>query len=71
MASDPALLALLVGFGLTEFSMTPAAIPQARRILRDFRSEDLRALARRVARLPTAQEVARELEMLIASTRQA
>jgi phosphotransferase system enzyme I (PtsI) len=71
MASDPALLALLVGFGLTEFSMTPAAIPQARRILRDFRSEDLRALARRVARLPTAQEVARELEMLIASMRPA
>jgi phosphotransferase system enzyme I (PtsI) len=71
MASDPALLALLVGFGLTEFSMTPAAIPQARRILRDFRSEDLRALARRVARLPTAEEVSRELEMLIASTRPA
>jgi phosphotransferase system enzyme I (PtsI) len=71
MASDPALLALLVGFGLTEFSMTPAAIPQARRILRDFRSDDLRALARRVARLPTALEVGRELEMLIASTRTA
>jgi phosphoenolpyruvate-protein phosphotransferase (PTS system enzyme I) len=71
MASDPALLALLVGFGLTEFSMTPAAIPHARRILREFRSEDLRALARRVARLPTAQEVGRELETLIASTRPA
>jgi len=51
--------------------MTPAAIPQARRILRDFRSDDLRALARRVARLPTAQEVGRELDMLIASTRTA
>jgi phosphotransferase system enzyme I (PtsI) len=71
MASDPALLALLVGFGLTDFSMTPAAIPQARRILQDFRSEDLRALARRVARLPTAQEVGRELEMLMASMRPA
>jgi len=71
MASDPALLALLVGFGLTDFSMTPAAIPQARRILRDFRSDDLRALARRVARLPTAQEIERELETLMASTRSA
>jgi len=69
MASDPALLALLVGFGLTDFSMTPTAIPQARRILREFRSDDLRSLARRVARLPTAEEVGRELEMLIASTR--
>ena len=31
MASDPAVLALLVGMGLTQFSMTPAAIPIARR----------------------------------------
>ena len=30
MASDPALLGLLVGLGLTDFSMTPAAIPMAR-----------------------------------------
>ena len=27
MASDPALLGLLIGLGLTDFSMTPAAIP--------------------------------------------
>src|SRR5437764_13095990 len=27
MASDPALLTLLVGLGLTAFSMTPGAIP--------------------------------------------
>ena len=33
MASDPVVLALLVGLGLTEFSMTPAAIPLARRLL--------------------------------------
>jgi phosphotransferase system enzyme I (PtsI) len=69
MASDPAVLALLIGFGLTDFSMTPAAIPAARRALRDLRSEDLRALARRVARLPTAQEIERELETTLASTR--
>ena len=31
MASDPALLGLLVGLGLTDFSMTPAAIPMARK----------------------------------------
>jgi len=62
MASDPALLPLLVGLGLTDFSMTPAAIATARQVLSEIRAEDVRALARRIVRLPTAQDVARELE---------
>ena len=33
MASDPVLLALLVGMGLTSFSMAPSAIPTARQVL--------------------------------------
>ena len=62
MASDPMVLALLVGFGLTEFSMTPAAIPLARRLLNAMRSEDLRSIARRVLRLSTIEEIESELE---------
>jgi phosphotransferase system enzyme I (PtsI) len=62
MASDPALLTLLVGLGLTDFSMTPAAIPTARQALAEIRAEDFRALARRVVGLPTAQDIQRELE---------
>ena len=46
MASDPALLTLLVGLGLTEFSMTPGAIPVAKQVLAELRSDELRALAR-------------------------
>src|SRR6185503_10086950 len=61
MASDPALLALLVGLGLTEFSMTPGAIPVARQVLGELRLDDLRALARRVMRLATVDEIEREL----------
>ena len=61
MASDPALLMLLVGLGLTEFSMTPGAIPVAKQVLIGFRSDELRALARRVLRLPTIDEIEREL----------
>jgi phosphoenolpyruvate-protein phosphotransferase (PTS system enzyme I) len=61
MASDPALLTLLVGLGLTEFSMTPGAIPVAKQVLAEHRSDDLRALARRVLRLPTIDEIEREL----------
>ena len=62
MASDPIVLALLVGLGLTEFSMTPAAIPLARRLLQEMRSDDLRAIARRALRLATIEEIEQELE---------
>jgi phosphotransferase system enzyme I (PtsI) len=62
MASDPVVLALLVGLGLTEFSMTPAAIPLARRLLQEMRSEELRSIARRALRLSTIEEIEQELE---------
>ena len=62
MASDPVVLALLVGLGLTEFSMTPAAIPLARRLLQEMRTDDLQAIARRVLRLATIEEIETELE---------
>jgi phosphoenolpyruvate-protein phosphotransferase (PTS system enzyme I) len=61
MASDPALLTLLVGLGLMEFSMTPGAIPVAKQVLAELRSEELRALARRVLRLATVDDIEREL----------
>ena len=61
MASDPALLTLLVGLGLTDFSMTPGAIGVARQALAEVRSDDLRRLARRVLRLSTLDEIEEEL----------
>jgi phosphotransferase system enzyme I (PtsI) len=61
MAADPALLPLLVGLGLTELSMTPGAIATAKRVLGEVRRDDMRALARRILRLPTAEDVEREL----------
>ena len=61
MASDPALLTLLVGLGLTAFSMTPAAIPIAKQVLTDVRADELRAMARRILRLATVEDVEQEL----------
>src|SRR6202007_3086302 len=61
MASDPALLILLVGLGLTEFSMTPGAIAVAKQTLAGVRSDELRAVARRIMRLPTVEEIEKEL----------
>jgi phosphotransferase system enzyme I (PtsI) len=61
MASDPALLTLLVGLGLREFSMTPGAIGIAKQVLGEVRADDLRALARRILQLHTVQEIEHEL----------
>jgi phosphotransferase system enzyme I (PtsI) len=61
MASDPALLTLLVGLGLREFSMTPGAIPVAKQVLAELRSDELRAVARRILRLATIEDIEREL----------
>ena len=50
MAADPVVLALLVGLGLTEFSMAPTAIPLAKQALRGCaRGRDAAAAARRCA----------------------
>jgi len=57
MASDPALVGLLVGLGLTEFSMTPAAIPIVRQVILELSATEARRLAGHVLRLPTAAEI--------------
>jgi phosphoenolpyruvate-protein kinase (PTS system EI component) len=61
MASDPALLGLLVGLGLTDFSMTPAAIPMARQAIRDLRADQARVLAGHALTLATAEDIERYL----------
>ena len=47
MAADPALLPLLMGLGLREFSMTPAAIPVIKQVVRGWRLADTARLASR------------------------
>jgi phosphotransferase system enzyme I (PtsI) len=57
MAADPIMLALLVGLGLTEFSMAPTAIPLAKQALRGLRARDAERLAARALRARTAADV--------------
>lgn len=61
MASDPVLLPLLIGLGLTEFSMSPSAIPVAKQVIRQVRAADMRRVAQRVLRMATVQEIERHL----------
>ena len=57
MASDPALVGLLVGLGLTEFSMTPGAIPFVRQVVQELNAADARKLAGHALTLATAAEI--------------
>jgi phosphoenolpyruvate-protein phosphotransferase (PTS system enzyme I) len=57
MASDPALVGLLIGLGLTDFSMTPGAIPIVRQVVQDLSAHDARRLAGHALRLATAGEI--------------
>jgi phosphoenolpyruvate-protein kinase (PTS system EI component) len=69
MASDPALVGLLVGLGLTEFSMTPGAIPIVRQVVEGTSAQEARRLAGHALRLATATEIEQYLfDALAAST---
>jgi phosphoenolpyruvate-protein kinase (PTS system EI component) len=57
MASDPLLLRLLIGCGLTEFSMTPGALPMARTVVAETHAGDMARIAARVLTLSTVEEI--------------
>lgn len=70
MASDPAMIGLLIGLGFREFSMTPSAIPVARRLIQDVRAADARRTAGEVLRLATAADIEQHLfDALAAASR--
>jgi phosphoenolpyruvate-protein phosphotransferase (PTS system enzyme I) len=64
MASDPLLLRLLVGCGLTQFSMTPGAMPVARRVIGEMDAGEMARIAARVMTLGTVEEIE---QLLLAS----
>ena len=51
------MVGLLVGLGLTEFSMTPGAIPIVRQVVANLSAGEARRLARQALRMATAAEV--------------
>jgi phosphotransferase system enzyme I (PtsI) len=69
MASDAAMLALLIGMGLVQFSMTPAAIPVARRVIQDLDTRDLRTVAARALKLHSAPEIEQYLTEALTTRR--
>lgn len=70
MASDPTMIGLLIGLGFREFSMTPSAIPVARRLIQDVRAAEAQRVASAVLGLPTAADIEQHLfDALAASNR--
>lgn len=61
MASDPLLLRLLIGCGLTTFSMTPGALAIARRVVQETSAAEMRHVAAHVLTLATVEEIERFL----------
>jgi phosphotransferase system enzyme I (PtsI) len=61
MASDPLILPLLIGCGLTEFSMTPGALAMARRVVEETHAGQMARIAARVLTLGTVEEIDRFL----------
>jgi phosphotransferase system enzyme I (PtsI) len=57
MASTPAYAVLLLGFGATDLSMTPSAIPRVRHTLTSIDTRDARKIAEECLNCTTADEV--------------
>jgi len=62
MAADPGALLLLIGFGVTDFSMAPSALPAAKQIVRAIRMDEARRAAGQALKASTADDVTRAIE---------
>jgi phosphotransferase system enzyme I (PtsI) len=64
MAGDPTLTRLLLGLGLTEFSMPPAAAPEVKHVIIESNVTDLRKRVAKALRSTNPERVAEQLAAL-------
>ena len=57
MASEPAFALLLLGLGLDEFSVSPAAVPAIKRVIRSVTLQQAKEVAHKVLTLTTSKDV--------------
>jgi phosphoenolpyruvate-protein phosphotransferase len=57
LAGEPLAAPILLGLGLDEFSMSPPMVPLIKQILRNLRSDEMRAVAEQALQLETPQQV--------------
>lgn len=62
MAGDTAMVPLLLGLGLRQFSMSPSAIPEVKALLRHLSVQHCETLASRALSMATGEEVRRLIQ---------
>ncbi len=65
MAGDPLAIPLLLGLGLDELSVSPAMVPEVKKIIRSLNLAKVRELARRLLNYRAAEEIDREVRKLL------
>ncbi|MEA2034146.1 MAG: phosphoenolpyruvate--protein phosphotransferase [Euryarchaeota archaeon] len=61
MAGDPLAIPLLLGMGLDEVSVSPAMVPEVKKIIRSLKLAEVRELTRRLLNYRSAVEIDREV----------
>lgn len=67
MAGDPLATILLIGLGLQEFSVTPVALPEIKRIIRSVTRAEANEVAKKALEMSTASEIRTYLEKILRS----
>jgi len=57
MASDPIMAPILVGMGLDELSMSPASVPEVKKLIRSVSIKEVQEMAQKVFSFSTAWEI--------------
>ena len=65
MAGEPSLALILVGMGLDEFSVSMAAIPEIKKVIRSVRLAEARELAEEVLSYTNAQDIRTKCKKLL------
>ncbi len=66
MAADPACALLLIGLGITNLSVSPAAVPQLKQAIRSVEWRRLQALGRHALTLDSAETIRRLVDQVLA-----
>ena len=67
MASDTEFVPILMGYKFTQFSMNAGAIPRVKRLIREVRDDDCKALLSEALQCSTPRDVERLVKMFLAS----